>query len=175
MRERLLPLAVLVTIISVCVLGQVDIVDAAKKKPKPQPTEILVIKLVDVPTSSIQSTGSPGPDLTLNGRLHLQSQALLDGDTPIGFRLHTNLMDAFASSADGTETYVAVGASDGIPADCEGPCLPSSWTLTFRLVPRGSTGQFNLLFALIVDTVYTADGSLLTACVVGQDSCGIIP
>ena len=175
MREGSLALAMLVGITSLCLLAEVDVVEAGRKKPKPQLTEIVVIKVVDIPVSTLQRNGSPGPDLILNGRLHLRSQVLLDGETPIGVRLNTNLMDAFASSADGRETYVAVGASDGIPADCADPCLPPSWTVTFRLVPRGSTGQSNLLFALTVETVYAADGSLLTACVFGQNSCDIIP
>ena len=99
-----------------------------------------------------------------------------DGGTPIGFRLQTNLWDTFASDVNGTDAYVAVGSSDGVPqADCPEPCLPPFWTLTFRLVPMGPAGQSGLQFVLTVYTVYEPDGSLLSACVGGQDGCGVIP
>ncbi len=139
------------------------------------PVKYATIKMETVVISSFRTNGSPGPTLTLNGRLHLVSQALFEGGTAIGLRLQTNLMDAFASNAEGTESYVAVGASDGIPTECTEPCFPPSWTLTFRLVPMGPAGQSNLLFDLTVITTYDADGSLVSACVVGQDDCGVIP
>ncbi len=141
-------------------------------------TIVVRAKIIDGRILTVRLDGSTGPTLTLNGVLHLLSQALDSQDgTLVGFRLQTNLSDAFAASADGTDTYVAVGASDGIPADCgPEPCLPSFWTLTFRLVPQGGPGgQPSLLFSLIVNTVYAADGSLVSACVVGQDGCGVIP
>jgi hypothetical protein len=171
MHKRILLLAVLVAVMTTGLMGGASTVQADKKE-KPV---FLVVQLETVIISSVQTDGSSGPNLTLNGRLHLLSQALLDGGTPIGFRLQTNLMDAFASNANGTETYVAVGSSDGVPADCTEPCLPPFWTLTFRLVPREPAGQSNLLFDLTVITVYAADGSLESTCVVGQDDCGVIP
>jgi hypothetical protein len=175
MCKRTLLFAVVLAVMSAGLLGGASIAQADKQKPKPKPAEYLVVTMENVFVTSFQTDGSQGPELTLNGRLHLVSQALFDGGTPIGFRLQTNLMDAFASNVNGTENYVAVGSSDGIPADCTEPCLPPSWTLTFRLVPMGSAGQPHLLFELTVNTAYGADGSLESACVVGQDDCGVIP
>jgi hypothetical protein len=170
--KRILLLAVLVAVMSATLLGAASTVQADKRK---KPPEVIIIKMQDIIISSFLRDNSPGPKLALNGSLQLLSQTLLDGDTPIGIRLHTNLMDAFASNAGGTETYVAVGSSDGVPDDCTEPCLPPSWTLTFRLVPREPAGESNLLFNLTVITVYADDGSLGSACVVGQDDCGVIP
>ncbi len=143
MHKRILLAVVLVAVMSAGLLGGASTVQAEKKKPKPQPIEYLIVVMKDVIISSYQTAGSQGPDLTLDGRLNLLSQALLDdGDTPIGYRLQTNLMDAFALNADGTEAYVAAGSSDGVPpADCVEPCLPPFWTLTFRQVPMGPAGQ----------------------------------
>ncbi len=174
MHKGILLIAVIVALMSVVFLNGASTVLADKTKPTPAPTETVSINFTKIEETS-RPDGSPGPIVTLDGRLHLVSQALLDGSTPVGFRLQTNLMNAFASNQDGTETYVAVGSSDGIPAECAEPCLPSFWILTFRLIPRGSVVKPNLLFDLIVYTVYGPDGSLESACVVGQDNCGVIP
>jgi hypothetical protein len=114
-----------------------------------------------------------GPSIVLQGVLHLVSKALLSQNgTPVGFTLHGNLADASAVTADGSRSYIAVGA-DGMPAECDpsAPCAPPFWTLTFRLVPIGSGHGSSLYFDLMVIPQYDANGTLLSACVVGQDGC----
>jgi hypothetical protein len=45
----------------------------------------------------------------------------------------------------------------------------------FRLVPQAGSGpQSSLLFTLTVNTQYDADGTLVSACVVGQEGCEAI-
>lgn len=66
-------------------------------------------------------------------QFEMRSPLLSSGGTPIGFTLRTNLSDSFAVSLDDVTSYVAVGASEGIPAG----------------------------------------GTLLKACVVGQEGCDI--
>jgi hypothetical protein len=142
-----------------------DSADAGKKKPKPSSSDFIIIKMQDVCVSSLSRTGIPGPDVTLSGDLHLVSQALVAPEgTLAGFRL--NLAGVTASSD--TSTYVAVGAGDAIPSDCgPEPCQPSTWAVTFRLVPNQGSGGESLLFDLVIVTEYDADGSLVGACVVG--------
>ncbi|HSU43828.1 MAG TPA: hypothetical protein VLN42_06380, partial [Casimicrobiaceae bacterium] len=118
---------------------------------------------------------SQGPDVAIEGTLHVASQALLSSDgTPIGFILHTNLSDAFAVSLDGVTSYVAVGSADGIPAECQPTaCPPPFWKLTFRLLLLNSPFQSSLLYDETLKTQYAADGTLLNVCVVGQDGCDV--
>jgi hypothetical protein len=149
-------------------------------------SNLTIVKVIDVSSPSLLPDGSSGPTVTVNGLLHLVTEPVVLSDgTAIGPRLKTNLSDATAVIPDGTATYVAVGAFDAIPTDCEPqPCLPSSWTVMFRLVlktpsPGGPVPipYPNLVLPLTVNTVYDAGGHLVGACVVGQDDCGseIIP
>jgi hypothetical protein len=177
MRKAKVLLVVLSVVLSAVVLG-IGAAEADKSKPKPQPTEVVSLpfnKVEFVYTTRLD--GSPGPSVVLDGVLHLVSQSLLSADgVPVGFTLHTDLSDAFASNVDGTGSYVAVG-SDGMPAECSesAPCLPPFWTLMFRLVPQpGSGPQSSLLFTLTVNTQYDADGTLVSACVLGQEGCEVI-
>ena len=72
--------------------------DADSPKPKETPTEVIVINFGKLETT-YKVDGSKGPDITVQGTLHIASKALLSGDgTPIGFTLHTNLSDAFAAN-----------------------------------------------------------------------------
>jgi hypothetical protein len=145
--------------------------DKAKPKPEPPVTESLTLSFEKVKTEYLDQ--SPGPSVVMEGVLHLVSRALVAQDgTPVGFTLHGNLSEAFATTVDGAQSYVAVGA-DGIPAECSAsePCLPASWILMFRLVPIGSGPGSSLLFGLTVNTQYDANGTLVSACVVGQDGC----
>jgi len=124
------------------------------------------------------TNGAQGTDVAVSGTLHIVSQTLLSSGALVGFILHTNLSDAAAVSVDGATSYVAVGASDGIPAECQPTaCAPSFWTLTFRLVPLDRSRQSSLLFDETLKTQYAADGSLASVCVVGEDGCdtGVIP
>jgi hypothetical protein len=147
--------------------------EADSPKPKETPTEVIVINFGKLETT-YKVDGSKGPDIAVQGTLHIASQALLAGDgTPIGFTLHTNLSDAFAANVDGAASYVAVTASDGIPAECRSStCAPPFWTLTFRLMPNGAVLQPSLLFDVILVTDYAAGGTLLNACVAGEEGCG---
>lgn len=153
--------------------------DPPKPKPKTDtPTETVMLKFTQVePTYRVD--GSPGPSVTVQGILHLGSKAFLGDDgMPIGFRLHGNLSGASALGADGVY-FVAVGAAEGVPTECDpDACAPPFWTFTFRLVPLGSGLQPSLLFDLPVSTEYNEDGTLKSACVVGQEGCdtgGIVP
>jgi hypothetical protein len=146
--------------------------EADKEKPKPQPATTEAVSLNFKEIKTVYLDQAPGPSVDMQGVLHLVSRALLSQDgVPAGFTLHGNLSEAFAITVDGA-SYVAVGA-DGIPAECSEsePCLPAFWTLTFRLVPVGSGPRSSLLFDLTVNTQYDADGTLLSACVVGQQDC----
>jgi hypothetical protein len=160
------PLSVALTLVGI------GVSQAGDSKPKAQPavTENISLNFTKVETSYRE--GSPGPSVSLTGLLHLVSQTLLSEDgAPVGFILHTNLSDAIASSVDGAQSFVAVGASGAIPAECEPEsCPPPFWTVTFRLVPTGGPAS-SLFFDLTVNTEYNADGKLLDACVAGQPDC----
>jgi hypothetical protein len=173
-RFRIARVTVVVCAAVMAMLLTSDRADAGKRKPKPSSSDFIIIKMQDVSVSSLSRTRIPGPDVTLSGDLHLVSQALVAPEgTLAGFRLHTNLAGVSASSD--TTTYVAVGAGDAIPSDCgPEPCQPSTWAVTFRLVPNQGSGGESLLFDLVVVTEYDADGSLVGACVIGQDGCGTI-
>ena len=157
---------------SILALALASTASADDKKPKPTPTEVVTFNFSKL-ENSYKVDGSPGPDVTVTGKLHVTSQALLAPDgTPIGFTLHTSLSDALAVGVDRAQSYAAVGASDGIPTECEvGACPPPSWTLTFRLVPVGSVLQSSLLFDLTLITQYAPDGTLFNACLAGQEDC----
>ena len=145
--------------------------EADNTKPEPKPAETVTINFQKINIEYKDQTS--GPSIVLQGVLHLVSKALLSQDgTPDGFTLHGNLADAFATSVDGSQSYVAVGA-DGMPAECDpsAPCAPPFWTLTFRLVPMGSGHGSSLYFDLTVIPQYDANGTLLSACLVGQDGC----
>jgi hypothetical protein len=148
-------------------------VQADKAKPTVLPAENAGIHFAKVEFSTSQVDGSPGPKVNLDGVLHLLSQTFVSPEgVPVGFTLHTNLADARATSVDGAESYLGVGASDGIPAECQPEaCAPPFWMLTFRLVPEGAVLQPSLVFNLTVKTQYDADGTLASACVVGEDGC----
>lgn len=143
-----------------------------------KPTEVVTLTFGKI-EHSYKVDGSSGPDVAVEGTLHIGSKALLAPDgTVVGFMLHSDLSDARAETIAGAQSYAAVGASDGIPVECQpAACAPSSWTLTFRLMPKGSVLQSSLLFDLTLRTQYTADGSLSKVCVAGQDDCdeGVIP
>jgi hypothetical protein len=143
-------------------------------KPKETPTENVSLNFSKIEVT-YRIDGSQGPGVAIEGTLHVASQALLLSDgTPIGFTLHTNVSDAFAGSLDGATSYVAVGASEGIPAECQPTaCSPPFWKLTFRLLPVNSALQSTLLFDETLKTQYATDGTLSKVCVVGQDGCDI--
>lgn len=147
---------------------------ADSPKPKESPTEVIVINFGKIETT-YTIDGSAGPDVAVGGTLHVASQALLSGDgTPVGYQLRVNLSEAFAASVAGGESYRAVSASDGIPAECQPvACAPPFWVLTFRLVPDGAFQRPSLLFDVTLKTHYAADGTLLSACVAGQEGCDI--
>jgi hypothetical protein len=146
---------------------------ADNAKPKETPTEVVVLTFGKLETTYTVD-GSTGPDIAVQGTLHIASQVLLSSDgTPVGFTLHTNLSDAFAANVDGAASYVAVTTSDGVPAECRASaCAPPFWTLTFRLMPNGRTLQPSLLFDMVLITRYAPDGTLLTVCVAGAEGCG---
>ena len=117
---------VLLSLLSAIVLTAPS-ADADNPKPKDAPVETATLNFTKV-VVSYKVDGSEGPQVTLDGTLHVASQALLsDAGAPIGFRLRANLSNVFASSADGADGYVAVGDAEGIPAEC-GPeaCAPRS-------------------------------------------------
>jgi hypothetical protein len=160
------------TVLMSLVLG-IAPVQADTTKPKDdRPTESLSLNFTKVEFATSTVDGSPGPKVNLEGVLHLVSQTLVAQAVPVGFTLHTNLADARASSVDGSESYVGVGASDGIPAECQPEsCAPPFWMLTFRLVPESAVLKPSLVFNLTVRTQYDSDGTLTSACVVGEDGC----
>ena len=162
--------ALLVAVLLTAAMLVAGAAEADKAKPEPRPAETVTINFQKIEfTYQNQTT----PSTVLQGVLHLVSKALLSQDgTPVGFTLHGNLADASATSIDGAQSYVAVGA-DGMPAECDpsAPCAPPFWTLTFRLVPIGSGHRSSLYFDLTVIPQYDANGTLLSACLVGQDGC----
>jgi hypothetical protein len=172
--SRAKPLLALLSIVLTTMVLGTRAAEADNPKPKDAPVEVVVFDF-----SKVQITyridGSPGPSAIVAGVLHLASQALLSDDgAPVGFTLHTNLSNAFAASSDGAQSYVAVGAADGIPAECQpAACAPPFWTLTFRLVPKGPVPQPSLLFDLTVSTQYDANGTLVNACIQGQEGCEV--
>lgn len=160
--------ALLVAVVLTAAMLGAGAADADNPKPEPKPAETVTIKF-----DKIEYDLTGGPSIVLQGLLHLVSKALLAQDgTPVGFTLHGNLADATAVAADGSQPYIAVGA-DGMPAECDpsAPCAPPFWTLTFRLVPMGSSHGSSLYFDLTVIPQYDANGTLLSACLVGQDGC----
>jgi len=149
------------------------IAHADSPKPKETPTEVISLDFSKI-AITYRIDGSQGPDVAVEGTLHIASHALLSsGGTPIGFTLHTNVSDSFAVSLDGATSYVAVSASEGIPAECQPTaCPPPFWKLTFRLMSMNSA-QPSLLFDETLNTQYAADGTLLKVCIVGQEGCDI--
>ena len=149
--------------------------DSPKPKPKSDtPTEVVTLTFGKLEIT-YKVDGSPGPDVNLEGVLHLGSKVLMSDDSvPTGFRLHGNLSDASALSADGITSFEAVGASNGIPTECEPEACapPPFWTFTFRLIPKGS-GQPSLLFDLTLSTQYDGNGTLTNVCVVGEENCNL--
>lgn len=163
--------ALLVAVVMTAAMLGAGAAEADNPKPEPTPTETVTINFQKIKIEYLDQTS--GPSIVLQGVLHLVSKALLSQDgTPVGFTLHGNLADASAVTADGSQSYVAVGA-DGMPAECDpsAPCAPQFWTLTFRLVPIGSGHGSSLYFDLTVIPQYDANGTLLSACLVGQDGC----
>jgi hypothetical protein len=163
--------ALLVAVVLTAAMLGTGTAEADNTKPEPTPTESLTINFQKINIEYKDQT--TGPSIVLQGVLHVVSKALLSQDgAPVGFTLHGNLADASAVSADGSQSYVAVGA-DGMPAECDlsAPCAPPFWTLTFRLVPMGSGHGSSLYFDLTVIPQYDTNGTLLSACVVGQDGC----
>jgi hypothetical protein len=143
---------------------------ADKKKPDPYPTESVSFAFQSV-EYAYKTDGSPGGSVDVAGQLHLASQAFVaDDGTPVGFTLHANLADASALSLDGTQSFRAVGAQDGVPSECNDFCAPPFWTFLFRLIPQGGPGS-SFVFTLTVRTQYDADGNLVNACLVGQPGC----
>jgi len=162
--------ALLVAVVLTAAMLGAAAAEADNTKPEPT-TESVTISFEKLKIEYKDQTS--GPSIVLQGVLHLVSKALLSqAGTPVGFTLHGNLADASAVSDDGSQSYVAVGA-DGMPAECDpsAPCAPPFWTLTFRLVPVGSGQGSSLYFDLTVIPQYDADGTLLSACLVGQDGC----
>ena len=146
---------------------------ADKKKPEPKPTESISFSFTQVHVEYTAKTdGSPGGSVDVTGQLHLASQTFVaDDGRPVGFTLHANLADASALSLDGTQSFRAVGAQDGVPSECTGFCAPPFWTFLFRLIPQGGPGS-SFVFTLTVRTQYDADGNLVNACLDGQPGCG---
>jgi len=146
---------------------------AQADNPKPQPTETIKIDFSKVEVT-YKVDGSPGPIVNLAGVLHLGSKVFVSDDgAPTGFTLHGNLSESSALSVDGITSFVAVGASDGVPTECEPQtCAPPPlWTFTFRLMPRGSGLQPSLLFDLMLCTQYDQNGTLQNAFVVDEENC----
>jgi len=162
--------ALLVAVLLTAAMLGAAAAEADKAKPEPTPDETVTLNFKEI---KIKYENQTTPSTVLQGVLHLVSKALLSQDgTPAGFTLHGNLSDASAVSADGSQSYVAVGA-DGMLAECDpsAPCAPPFWTLTFRLVPIGPGHGSSLYFDLTVIPQYDANGTLLSACLVGQDGC----
>jgi hypothetical protein len=169
MEARMHALVSVLTAVTIFAIGPARADDS-----KPTPTEVITINFSKV-EKTYRIDGSSGPDVAVEGTLHVASQALRSGDgTPVGYKLHTNLSEAFAAGVDGGESYLAVSASDGIPAECKpAACAPPFWVLTFRLVADGAVQRPNLLFNVTLKTQYAADGTLVNACVAGQEGCDI--
>ncbi|HEY2862527.1 MAG TPA: hypothetical protein VGK37_02750 [Casimicrobiaceae bacterium] len=163
--------ALLAAVVLTAAMLGAGIAEADNTKPEPKPAESVTLNFGKLTIEYENQTS--GPSIVLQGVLHLVSKALLSqAGAPVGFTLHGNLADASAASADGSQSYVAIGA-DGMPAECDpsAPCAPPFWTLTFRLVPVGSGHGSSLYFDLTVIPQYDANGTLLSACLVGQDGC----
>jgi hypothetical protein len=169
MEARMQALVSVLTAVTIFAIGPARADDS-----KPTPTEVITINFSKV-EKTYRVDGSTGPDVAVEGTLHMASQAFRSGDgTVVGYKLHTNLSEAFAASVDGGESYLAVSASDGIPAECEPTaCAPPFWVLTFRLVADGAAQRPSLLFNVTLETQYAADGTLVNACVAGQEGCDI--
>jgi len=166
-------LAVLLAlVVSLAVIG---VARADDKKPKPQPAQTENISLNFAKFHTEYSNGASGPSVSVTGDLHLVSQALLSASgAPYAFLLHTDISDTTASSEDGAQSFVAVGAS-AMPAECASePCPPPFWTVTFRLVPKGASLQSSLFFDLTLKTQYDAYGRLTDACISGQPDCDVV-
>jgi hypothetical protein len=152
----------------------IGVAQADNPKPKPDtPTETVTLKFEKIEYNTYKVDGSPGPNVDLEGVLHLGSKVLMSGDgVPTGFRLYGNLSDASALSADGIASFEAVGASDGVPTECDPACAPPPlWTFTFRLIPQGSGLRPSLLFDLLLCTQYDTNGTLQNAFVVEEENC----
>jgi FtsP/CotA-like multicopper oxidase with cupredoxin domain len=144
---------------------------ADKKKPEPKPTESITFNFSQVQIA-YKTDGSSGGYVDVTGQLHLASQTFVaDDGTPVSFTLHANLADASALSLDGTQSFQAVGAQDGVPSECTAFCAPPFWTFLFRLIPQRGPGS-SFVFTLTVRTQYDADGNLVNACLDGQPGCG---
>jgi len=167
---------ILVPILTAAAVLAIASARADSPKPKETPTEVVVINFGKLETT-YRVDGSTGPDVAVEGTLHVASQVLLGSDgSPVGYRLHGNLSDAFAASVGGDESYLAVSASEGIPAECQpSGCAPPFWVLTFRLVPDAGVQRPDLLFDVTLKTQYAADGTLVNACVAGQEGCDLGP
>jgi hypothetical protein len=165
---------IFISTVMVAAVFAIGTAHADSPKPKESPTEVVVINFGKLETT-YTIDGSAGPDVAIEGTLHVASQALLSGDgTPVGYQLRVILSDALAASVGSGESFRAVSASDGIPAECTPvACAPPFWVLTFRLVPDGAFQKPSLLFDVTLKTQYAPDGTLLTACVAGQEGCDI--
>ena len=161
-------------IVSVALLNM-GAAHADKQKPDPKPTESVSLNFQRLELS-YTTDGSSGGSVDVAGELHLTSQTFVAADgTPVAFTLHANLANASALSLDGTQSFRAVGAQDGVPSECAGFCAPPFWTFLFRLIPEGGPGS-SFVFALTVRTQYDTDGNLLNACIDGDPGCGeVIP
>jgi hypothetical protein len=143
----------------------------AGKKPPPKP-DYLVIKMEEVIVTSVQQDGST-QRFDLSGRLHLESQVFMSTEgTATEFDLHANLMDAFASSLDGTLRLRATGSMETAfepvtPCVPNESCHPGVWSFTFALVPAGPSPipvpYPNSSLTLQIFTQYDADGKLVNA------------
>jgi hypothetical protein len=147
--------------------------DDSKPKAQPAVTENISLNFTKLETSYRE--GAPGPSISLTGILHLVSRTLVSDDgTPVGFILEPNQSDGVAAGIDGVQSFVAVGASGAIPAECEPEsCPPPFWVQTFRLVPTVSEGALapSLFFDLTLKTEYDANGRLVNACLAGLPDC----
>jgi hypothetical protein len=176
-RRRIHKASELTVLLSLVIaMAIVGVARADDKKPSAQPAVSENISLNSVHVQTSYSTGEAGPSVSLNGVLHLVSQTLLSADgTPFAFTLHTNLADVDASTADGEQSFVAVGAF-ALPVECEsGLCPPQFWNVTFRLVPEKAALQSSLFLALTLNTKYTIDGYLSGSCVFGTVGCTDFP
>jgi hypothetical protein len=170
MRRFVSLMAMPMLVVSVALLNM-GAAHADKKKPDPKPTESVTLVFTQVEIS-YKTDGSSGGIVDVAGKLHLASQTFVaDDGTPVAFTLHGNLADASALSLDGTQSFQAVGAQDGVPSECNSFCAPPVWTFLFRLIPQGGPGS-SFVFMLTVRTQYDADGNLVSACLDGQPGCG---
>lgn len=168
MRKFPLMAAVLLGLLSVVSLNM-GVAHADKKKP-PQPSESVSLNFTKIMVT-YQLEGPAGPTVEVNGQLHVVSQTFIaDDGMPVAFTLQGNLANTSALSMNGAQSFQAVGAQDGVPAECAQFCPPRFWTFLFRLIPKGGPGA-SLLFTLNVRTQYDADGNLTSACIVGQAGC----